>query len=139
MQRLFYSGLIAACALLATATVVMAQDAAAPAAALDEATAKDLHCFMIYTQMGSRVKDDSLRMAMALGSAYFMGKIDGRNTNFDLESAVMAEFPKLTGAAYGGEMERCSNELQTRGETERAMGLDLQQKALQMRQEQNSR
>lgn len=128
------AGLAAACALVITTASTMADDAA-----LDDATVRDVHCFIVYMQMGANVQEPNLRMAMVMGSTYFMGKIDGRMPKLDLENAVLAESPKLAGDTYRTEVERCGQELQARGEAERAMGNDLQQKATQMQHEENSR
>ncbi|HKD46984.1 MAG TPA: hypothetical protein VKB67_04820 [Rhizomicrobium sp.] len=114
------------CALLATNSGAAA-----------DATTNDVHCYIVYMQMGSS-KEPGVQSAGIMGTLYFMGKLDGRNPDLDLENAILTEIPKLRGGVFNDEAARCQSELQARGQAETAMGKDMQQRAAKMQQEQNS-
>src|SRR5215469_3764093 len=110
---------------------------AANSGAAADATTNDVHCYIVFKQLGSS-KEPGVQNAGIMGALYFMGKLDGRTPDFDLETAILTEIPKLRGGVFNDELARCERELQARGEAEAAMGKDMQQRAAKTQQEQNS-
>jgi len=69
--------------------------AAAPA--VDPETTQDVRCLVAVISLAGS-DDDNAKMAAAIGSQYFLGRIDGRSPDMDLETAIKLETSRL-GAA----------------------------------------
>jgi hypothetical protein len=89
-----------------------------------DANLDDVHCLMVYMQMGA-VPDPRMQTGGLIGTLYFMGKLDGRAPDLDVESLILAELPKMKDESFRIEAQRCAKELQARGDKETAMGQDL--------------
>ena len=65
--------------------------------------------------------------ALNLGMIYYLGKIDGRTPDFDVEDGIrrlLVDDP--SGSSLAGELGRCGTELQKRGKDMIAIGEALQ-------------
>jgi hypothetical protein len=81
------------------------------------------------------IKSSSIIDAKAPGSSqvallYFLGKVDGRDPNLDLEAAIRSEIPKMTTEDIGLEDIRCGKELTERGQSLVTIGEDLKRDGL---------
>lgn len=47
---------------------------------------------------------------------YYLGRLDGRNPDLDVEGLLSQEIPKMTAAQYAAEATRCSNNLSAKGQ-----------------------
>lgn len=115
-------------AAMAALSVLMA---AAPAAqAADDPTEADLRCFTAMSQAGGgdTVSDDT-RAQLASGALYFLGKLDGREPDLDLESALAERAKKLKPKQLRREMARCSAELKSRAQILQSIGDNLRARA----------
>ena len=70
---------------------------------------------------------------------YWMGRLDGRTPDLDLENRLIADIKELKPDALQAEAKRCGAILQVRGKFMTEMGQDMQQKGHQMQQLENSR
>ena len=52
----------------------------------------DVHCYIIYNQM-TMSGDKTMMTAGLMGQIYWIGRLDGRTPNFDLENAIEARRP----------------------------------------------
>ena len=121
--------------LLAAITAAGAGLAVPPAFA--DQTTDDVHCYIIFMQAGTSSNPDR-QTAAALGGLYYLGRLDGRDPGFDLETSVMAEIPKLKGDLRRAEAARCGEEMKDRGDSASAMAEDVQEKLAAQRQKENS-
>lgn len=103
---------------------------AASSAAADPDT-DDVHCFIVAIKMADS-DQPALQTSGLMGQFYWMGKLDGRSPGTDMETAVMAELPKMLGDLFQRESARCTMELRARGKAEVEMGRDMQQRAAEM-------
>ena len=59
----------------------------------------DVHCFLVAIKMAD--SDQPAQKTLGLmGQFYWMGKLDGRMPGLDMETAVMAELPKMLGKLF---------------------------------------
>jgi hypothetical protein len=94
---------------------------------LDAATTNDLRCAIVYMQMISS-QDTKINTAGYIGLMYWMGRLDGRAPNLDLENRIMAELPEMTPDVIRAEAQRCGAEMQVRGKALTEIGNDLVQR-----------
>ena len=101
---------------LAVAPLVLA---AAPP--IDPETTKDIRCFVA---MAAAAGDDdkTANLAGMIGGQYFLGRIDGRSPDLDLESAIAIEAPSLTDADLKALFQSCGQLMQERGQAVEAIG-----------------
>jgi hypothetical protein len=111
-------------------------DAAAAPVAVD--TASDVRC-LIVTFKATSSENPAAKTAGLIGSMYFLGRLDGRTPNADLESQIIAQIKTMTSADYKAEAVRCGEILVVKGKTTTDMGHDLMKKGQQMMQLENSR
>lgn len=104
-------------ALAMLATGVRAQDAA---------TAKDVRCLVVSAVLLSSTKEKSIGTAATMSALYFMGRLDGRDPELDLEGQVTDAALTMTPADIKDEAMRCGKELQARGEAISAIGARMQ-------------
>lgn len=100
--------------------------AAAPP--LDAETTKDVRCLLAVSSLvGS--DNQAAQMSALIGSQYFLGRIDGRSPNLDLEAALTAEAPKLNQTEMKFLFQSCGEMLKQRGLALKAIGEHMQVKA----------
>ena len=67
-------------------------------------------------------------------SLYYIGRLDGRAPNFDLEGAMVEQMLKMTPADYASEAQRCGKRLQAKGQQITTIGKHLVERGRQMQQ-----
>ena len=105
--------------------------------ALADETIDDVHCFIVAIRMADS-KEPAIQTSGLMGQLYWMGKLDGRTPGLDMETAVMAELPKMLGDLFQSESQRCGKELRERGKAEVEMGQDMQKRAAEILKQENS-
>ena len=99
----------------------------APAAA--DPTTDDIHCYIVSLQMITS-SDPTQKVAGTMTHGYWLGKIDGRSPQLDLEGSVLAELPAMANEAlFRAEAVRCGQEMIKRGQAETEIGKDIQRRA----------
>jgi hypothetical protein len=58
---------------------------------------------------------ENLKPSLLSGSMYFLGKLQGRDPDLDLESRIAREAQKMAPEDMRDELVRCGNELEDRG------------------------
>jgi hypothetical protein len=97
----------------------------------------DVHCYIVYNSM-SASSDKAMATAGFMGQIYWVGRLDGRAPDFDLEKAIIAELPVMTGDFFRAEAKRCGDAMIQRGQGLTAMGTDLQKRGAEMMKEEKS-
>ena len=110
----------------AAAAALLFLAAAAPAP--DAETRADIRCFIAVSSL-MESEDEAMRQAGSMASQYYLGRIDGRVPDLDLESAVAAELP-IDQAALQALMQSCGAELEKRGQEVVAVGKRLTARGL---------
>ena len=74
--------------------------------------------------------DATQKIAGTMAHSYWLGKIDGRNPQLDLEASVLAEIPAMTNQdLFRAEAVRCGQEMIKRGQAETEIGKDIRRRA----------
>lgn len=105
--------------MLAAAAVAAAL--AGPAAAQDPNDA-DIHCAVAAIALANSATDQTVKGQAGAALLYFIGRIDGRSPNLDLEPKVRAELAKLNPQDVGPTAMACGQQLMGRIQALQAMG-----------------
>jgi hypothetical protein len=97
---------------------------AAPAWADD--TEDDVRCVVLSLEMVTS-SDDAVKNAGALVAMYYLGRLDGRTPDVNLEDKIKAEIGAMTPDVVQATAARCSMTLRARGLALTQMGKDIQQ------------
>jgi hypothetical protein len=114
--------------LFALAALASALSFSASARAQDDAQSADVRCLIVTIKVMAAANTDEIKSSTLAGAMYFMGKLDGRQPGFDLESAVVTQLGTMKPEDIGREGQRCGAELQTRGASLQQIGNDLTSK-----------
>jgi hypothetical protein len=109
---------------LAIAAAVLATAAGARAATPAEENARDIRCLIAVSEL-SQSKDKAVETAGLIASQYYLGRIDGRTPNADLEALIIQEAPKLGNAERGPLLATCGKLIEDRGKALEAIGNKL--------------
>jgi hypothetical protein len=94
------------------------------ASAQDAETIADLRCLIIgFKFAGSPT--ESLKQAGLIETLYYLGRIDARNPNIDLENQVANVLAKMTESDVKAESRRCGAVLSQRGEALQQLGKNI--------------
>jgi hypothetical protein len=97
---------------------------AATAQGLDEA--HDTQCLLATTQLLQNT-DPAIQQAAQIASSFFMGKLYGRNADYDLVAAATPFLTTLTEARIRVLLTECGAELSLRGAQVSKAGIAIQQ------------
>jgi hypothetical protein len=107
---------------LAAATALAA--AAPVRAAEDTGAASDFRCMVaaiaLYQSTNPQVKDAGM-----MASLYYLGRLDGRTPNVDLEAGLKQQFERMSAQELQAEAVRCGGALQARGKAVTEIGARL--------------
>ena len=98
------------------------------AAPQDEETRKDVRCLLAMSAAAGH-EDKTVAAAAQTASQYFLGRIDGRSPNFDLETALTQESASATGPDFTSLLQSCGDLMQKRGAEIVAIGERMVAKA----------
>lgn len=93
-----------------------------PAAAQVDQTTADLRCAIVGMAMAGQATTQQQGMMAAL---YYIGKLDGRTPDLDLEQRVRSEAAGMTPQVIAAEGQRCGQELMARGKALATIGEHL--------------
>jgi len=110
---------------LALATLSALLVLAPPASAADDETTGDVRCVMLGFSL-SRSSDPHIQSLAQAAMIYFVGRLDGRTPDLDLEAAIVSQLKTMSAVDAQAEMQRCGAILQTRGDKLQVIGADLQ-------------
>ena len=94
-------------------------------AADDDANRSDVRCIL---GMMALMRNPQTQAAGGAGTLYFTGRIDARDAQYDLQSALKREMQHMTPQDYAFEARRCGGDLKTRNEALKAIGEALKPK-----------
>ena len=100
------------------------------AARADE-TSEDVRCLVIFMQM-SNAQAQAAQTGGLIGSFYYMGKLDARSRDLDLEKLILTEVANMSENSFKQDAARCGNDMTKRGQAAADLGKALQQHAAQM-------
>lgn len=100
-----------AAALGVAMSIASSAQAQAPAAS---SASEDLRCF-VATSLLAASGDDSIKQIGQMGALYFMGRVDAKLSDKELEDQMFAVGQGLTEADTRAMLVRCGNVLQQRG------------------------
>ena len=107
-------------ALLAAALMLMPL----PAMAQDADAVADIRCVAVGIRWAA-LPDSHQKSAGLLMALHFIGRLDGRDPNIDLEARLAEQLAKMTAADFTTEAARCGNTLSTKGAQITHLGQDL--------------
>jgi hypothetical protein len=112
-------------ALIVSALFCLAGSTAVAAdAANDDATEADVRCVVVAMRMGSS-DNPQMKTAGMIASMYFLGRVDSRNPDLDLETRIIDDLDKMTPEDLRAASLRCSEILTARGAALKSMGEDM--------------
>ena len=98
---------------------------ATAAKAADADNVADVRCVVVAMGL-TQSPDPQVKALAAAASLYFVGRIDGRAPDLDLEAMMIRQVNSMSMDDMRGELQRCAGILQTRGDRLKAIGADLQ-------------
>jgi hypothetical protein len=78
-------------------------------------TIDDIRCLAAGLRF-AEMPDSHQKSTGMLMVLYYLGRLDGRNPDLDVEGLLSQEIPKMTAAEYAAEATRCSNNLSAKGQ-----------------------
>jgi hypothetical protein len=97
----------------------------------------DLRCVIISVGMVSG-QDAAMQVAGTVSAMYWIGRLDGRTPDYDMEARLIDQLSKMKSDDYAAEAARCGTILKGRGQFLQDMGRSLQKKGRDMMQQENS-
>lgn len=96
------------------------------AVAANEQTMADVQCIVVGARL-SESADQRQRISGEMLLTYFLGRIDGRSPNADLEAMIGREAQKMTASGFAKAARRCGTEFSARGAEFVRIGKALEQ------------
>ncbi|HEX8527535.1 hypothetical protein [Allosphingosinicella sp.] len=78
-------------------------------------TKEDVHCLLAAASL-TESKDEKIKQVGAAGALYYLGRLDGRTPDLDIEAVVAAEADAVARAEQGPLLKKCGDTLQRRGD-----------------------
>ena len=94
------------------------------APAQDAETIADVRCVIVGMKLAGMTDSTQQTSGMML-SMYYIGRLDGRVPELDIESLMIKEIDTMTTADYGSEAKRCGASLADRGKEITRIGKDM--------------
>jgi hypothetical protein len=117
------------------ATLILLTMLVAPAKSLaqNEENIADIRCVAVAIRLAAMpaAEQKSSGLLMAI---YYLGRLDGRAPNLDIEGIILEQISKMSQADYGAEATRCGKELAEKGQKITQLGQDLSQRGQQLQQ-----
>jgi len=103
----------------------------------DQDTGSDVRCLLVSMNM-TQLQNPSLQAAGMMSVMYWMGRLDGRTPDLDLEDRLIAELKAMNPEEFQATAQRCGAALQMRGKAMSDMGADMRKKGVEMQQQENT-
>jgi hypothetical protein len=107
-----------------SAAALAACAAAFSARAADDPASSDIRCLAVAATLASNA-DPKIQNAGVMASLYYLGKVDGRTPNLDLENRLKQELLQLQPQDLQADAVRCGAELARRGKAVSDIGARL--------------
>jgi hypothetical protein len=95
-----------------------------PAQAQDPDSTADVRCILVGFRLG-QMPDQTQRSSGMMLALYYIGRLDGREPQLDIEKLVVEQLASMTSADYASEAVRCGNSLTTKGQQITRIGQNL--------------
>jgi len=96
----------------------------------------DLRCFIVGLKLAQN-SSPQLQAAGQLAVLYYLGRLDGRAPNFDIENAVVDQMSKMAPKDYATEATRCGQALSDKGQKVTQLGKNLVERGQKMQEQEN--
>ena len=101
------------------------------ARAQDAETIGDVRCLIVGMKI-SGMADSTQQSAGLMLSMYYIGRLDGRVPQLDIEDLMIREISTMTTADYGSEAKRCGASLTNKGQEITRIGKDMIERGKKM-------
>jgi hypothetical protein len=81
----------------------------------DGQTREDIHCLLAASSL-TESSDPKMRQAGGAGALYYLGRLDGRTPDLDIEATVAAEAEAFQKADKGPLLKKCGETIKRRGD-----------------------
>lgn len=105
------------------------QPGVAPPAAADAQTEADLRCLAVALILIGQTQDPSQQQAFNSAAIYYLGRLDGRAPDIDLEEHLSGLLRDFSPERLAVERVRCGELLVTRGRVLQDIGRDLERRS----------
>ena len=102
---------------------------AAPSPEIQE----DLRCFLIMASLADSAKEGPALQTAVAGTLYFLGRLENRAPDLDIEAAGAAELVAMTEAEYQQQKPGCLAVIEERGKRLIALGTGIEKRLKQAR------
>jgi hypothetical protein len=103
--------------------------------AQDAETIADVRCVIIGMKLVG-MADPAKQSAGMMLSIYYIGRLDGRVPQLDIEELMVKEISTMTASDYGSDAQRCGASLMDKGQEITRIGKDLVERGQKMLGEQ---
>jgi hypothetical protein len=94
-------------------------------------TVADVRCVIVGMRM-IEMTNQTYRASGMMATLYYIGRLDGRTPNLNLENLIFKELKTMTAVDYSAEAKRCGIALTARGQEITKMGKDLVERGHEM-------
>ena len=112
----------------AAVIIIFSSLAAAAPPASAPGVNKNIRCLMLSNLYAKSAKDDRGRQAAAETRLFYLGRVDDRMTDAQLEAAMLAAGKAITPDTAGAEMDKCAQLLEQRSRAMTLIGDRLRSK-----------
>jgi hypothetical protein len=95
-----------------------------PIRAQDAATISDIRCVVVAIKL-AEMPDATRQSAGMMAALYYLGRLEGRVPNLDIEELIIGQLSTMTTADYSSEAQRCGGGLTLKGQQITKIGSDL--------------
>ncbi len=110
---------------IAGLSAVLWSMAAAANAQQAQSATQDVRCLLLATHMSGRATKPEVKTVMSMTSAYYLGRVNGRIPDSELEARTRTEAKALVGTNVGQQMQSCVADMQNRARAMQAIGRKL--------------
>jgi len=92
---------------------------------------QDIRCLLLATHLSGRATKPEVKTVMSMTSAYYLGRVNGRVPDSELEARTRAEAKALVGTNAAQQMQACVTDMQNRARVMQGIGRRLSPAAKQ--------
>jgi len=104
---------------------------AVQARAQDAETIADIRCIVVGFRM-SQLPNPAQQTAGTMAALYYIGRLEGRMPNLDIEELMITEIGRMTATDYDSEAKRCGSHLMDKGQQITRFGKDMVERGQKM-------
>jgi len=124
------------------ALLPLALAGAGPASAAE--STNDVRCLVAISRLvdinaqTKQLSQEAAQMTSLLGTMYFMGKLEGRDSRLNIENAMVAEVSKMTMEQLQSELIRCGGEMKSIGQKWDEIGKNLVRRGQELQKQEKA-